>query len=276
MTQSPICIYHANCLDGFTAAWAVWRKHPHSEFVAASYGDAPPDVTGRDVFIVDFSYKRDVLLAMAKSARSILILDHHKTAAAELVDLPANVEAVFDMHKSGAHLAWEWFHPRTPPSLLVEHVEDRDLWRFEIPNTAEFNAYLFSLDFEFETWEDIADRVRDADDYDLMIDIGAALERKHDKDARAIINAGTYLSRIDGYEVPCVNAPPMFASKIGHILSADYEFAATYYDTRDHRIYSLRSSERGLDVSEIAKKYGGGGHKHAAGFKIPLNPVYGL
>jgi hypothetical protein len=83
----PLCIYHGNCQDGFGAAWTV--RHAlgdRVEFYPGIYQNEPPDVTGRDVIIVDFSYKRPVIEAMALKAHSILILDHHKSAVADLGD----------------------------------------------------------------------------------------------------------------------------------------------------------------------------------------------
>lgn len=82
MMSRPLVIYHGNCADGFTAAWAVDnRLGASAEYYAATHGNRPPDVAGMDVIMVDFCYKRDVLDAMAKEAASILVLDHHKTAA---------------------------------------------------------------------------------------------------------------------------------------------------------------------------------------------------
>ncbi len=127
-----ICIYHGNCADGFGAAWTVRKALGEIEFYAASYQEPPPDVTGKDVVMVDFSYKRQVLLEMSEKARSILILDHHKTAAEDLVDLPENVIAKFDMSRSGAMLAWDHFFPGESPPPLLLHIEDRDLWRFAL------------------------------------------------------------------------------------------------------------------------------------------------
>src|ERR1700722_10011049 len=111
--MQPLVIYHANCQDGFTAAWAVWKKHPDWEFYAAKHGDAPPDVTGRDVYMVDFSYKLPILVDMLEKANRLTILDHHKTAEAEVQALlpmdPAGIKlhVTFDMEKSGARLTWE-------------------------------------------------------------------------------------------------------------------------------------------------------------------------
>ena len=60
---TPLCIYHHNCADGFTAAWVVKKAFGNVDFHPGKYNEPPPDVTGRDVIIVDFSYKYDVLLS---------------------------------------------------------------------------------------------------------------------------------------------------------------------------------------------------------------------
>jgi hypothetical protein len=117
--QKPLVIYHGKCPDGMTAAWAVRKALGEGDYVPANHGDAPPDVAGRDVVIVDFSYRRAIMEAMFAEAKSLLVLDHHKSAEAELADLPF---ATFDMGRSGAGMAWDWFHPGQPRPALVNLV----------------------------------------------------------------------------------------------------------------------------------------------------------
>ena len=138
-----MCIYHGNCADGFGAAWVVRKALGEIDFFPGKYQEPPPDVTGKDVVMVDFSYKRPVLLEMAEKANSILILDHHKTAAEDLLDLPANVTAKFDMGHSGAMLTWEHFFPGEAPPPLLLHIEDRDLWRFVLQNPPRYRRTSF-------------------------------------------------------------------------------------------------------------------------------------
>jgi oligoribonuclease NrnB/cAMP/cGMP phosphodiesterase (DHH superfamily) len=131
--MTALCIYHGNCQDGFGSAWAVRHALGDAvEFYPGVYQNEPPDVTGRDVIMVDFTYKSAVVQKMASTARSILILDHHKSAAADFADFPEGIEnltAFFDMDRSGAGMAWDHYHPGTPRPKLLDHIEDRDLWR---------------------------------------------------------------------------------------------------------------------------------------------------
>lgn len=278
--MKTLCIYHANCADGFAAAWVVRKAlgADNVDFHPGKYGEPAPEVEGRDVIIVDFSYKRDQLLQLAQSARSILIIDHHKSAAEDLAELPAApskysdwlaaqqpLGAVFDMQRSGAGLAWDYFFPFSPRPWLINHIEDRDLWRFEIFGTEKVMASLFTFPQRFETWDDLME----CDFHDLHEE-GAGILRKQAKDVADLVPNARRLS-IGGHDVPALNCPHFMASDAGHILAQGEPFAACYSDTPKGRIFSLRSQPEGLDVSEIAKQYGGGGHRNAAGFTVPFD-----
>lgn len=280
MTETALkklCIYHGNCADGFGAAWVVRKALGNEvEFYPGVYQQEPPDVTGRDVILVDFSYKRAVIEKMLETAKSITIIDHHKTAIEDLMplepitSLPHDPRSPlffhFDMAHSGAMLAWLHFFPGQEPPALIRHIEDRDLWKFQIEGTREVQAAVFSFPYDFEVW----DKLMAMDAQELRKD-GAAIERKHFKDIREFIGAAAGRMVIAGHNVPALNAPYFWSSDAGHIMAEGEPFAACYWDTPDGQIFSLRSSSNGgMDVSEIAKQFGGGGHKNAAGFKLPL------
>lgn len=268
-----MCIYHANCCDGMGAAWIVRKALGNDvDFIPATYQEEPPEVAGKDVIIVDFSYKRDVMADMAEEATSITVIDHHKTAEAELSPLLAIgvVDGIFDMEKSGAMLAWEWFFPHTEPPTLIHHIQDRDLWRFELEGTKEIQASLYSYPMEFDVW----DQLMKMDLAELRKE-GEAINRAHMKNINGLVEYLVQRQIIAGYEVPVLNCNYMFASDAGNIMANGEPFSATYYDTQENRKYSLRSSkDGGIDVSAIAAKFGGGGHKNAAGFKLPLSDLH--
>jgi oligoribonuclease NrnB/cAMP/cGMP phosphodiesterase (DHH superfamily) len=290
--MTPLCIYHGNCADGFGAAWVVRRFFgaDQVDFHAGFYGAEPPDVTGRDVVMVDFSFKRPVLDVMSDKAHSILILDHHKTAQEELDGLPpppatglawvrtatstlsqnARTTALFDMSRSGAGLAWDYFFPDQKRPALIDTIEDRDLWRFALPHTREVQASVFSYPYDFRTWDFLMARGKDHMGIQDMAQEGSAIERKHHKDIAELVEASKRRMVIGGLDVPVANLPYTLSSDAGHLMSAGEPFSACYMDTPRGRIFSLRSSDAGADVSEIAKRYGGGGHRNAAGFQAPI------
>jgi oligoribonuclease NrnB/cAMP/cGMP phosphodiesterase (DHH superfamily) len=164
-------------------------------------------------------------------------------------------------------MTWDYYFGGTPGSL-IKHVEDRDLWRFSMEQTRAFQANLFSYEYTFENWDDINNICADDFKYWQFVAEGHAIERKHFKDINELIKVAATRDDIAGFDVPVLNAPYFYSSDAGHIMSENEPFAACYWDTPEGRIYSLRSCSDGLDVSEIAVKFGGGGHKHAAGFKV--------
>jgi len=260
-----ICIYHANCDDGFGAAYAVWKKHPGCQFWKGVYQSLPPTIDGLNVAIVDFSYKRDVMREIAAKACWVLVLDHHKTAQADLEGLGSecpNVVVEFDMERSGAVMAWQHFHPETPLPKFFEYLQDRDLWHKRMPGIDAFTAALRSYPQDFAEW----DRLCNGSTIDLITE-GISIERYY----RTIVEQTKehfYMRDIGGYRVPVVNASLFMASEVAGELAEGNPFAAVYAENETHVIWSLRSrAPGGLDVSEIAKQFGGGGHKHAAGFK---------
>jgi oligoribonuclease NrnB/cAMP/cGMP phosphodiesterase (DHH superfamily) len=290
--MSILCIHHGNCADGFGSAWAVRKffkeRGENVEFFAGIYGAPPPDVAGRTVIMTDFSYKRPVIDQMAAAADSLLILDHHKTAAEDLAGLPIArgtwdahvgylgapacppVGVLFDMNRSGAGLTWDFFFPDRVRPTMIDHIEDRDLWRFKMPGTRELAATIFSHPYDFSVWDWLVDDCDFHESRERLIAEGAAIERKHFKDIDELLAVTQRRMVIGGHDVPVANLPYIFSSDAGHKMAQGEKFAACYSDTPDGRTFSLRSAADGLDVSEIAKTYGGGGHAKAAGFRVPI------
>ncbi len=273
----PLVIYHDNCPDGWAAAWAAWtRLGPHADYHGASYGEPPPDVTDRVVYIVDFSFKRSVLIDVANKAVDVTLLDHHKTAKEDLApgaDLPENLTIVFDMDRSGATMSWDYFQSKETRSWIVQYAEDRDLWKHKLMGTREINAYLQCLPKHF-----------------------AVLDQAHAAGVDAAFARGTgclawvryYIDstkkaavrqRFLGYpDIPVVNAPYTAISEVVGELSQETEapFAVGWHvrphpAAGSHVVYSLRS-KGDFDVSELAERMGGGGHKAASGFQSLFYP----
>ena len=124
-------IYHKNCSDGFGAAYSAWKLLGNkAEYYACTHGDTPPDVTGKKVAVLDFSFNNATTKEMIEKAESLVVIDHHKSAMVELHDVS---NCIFDMNKSGAAMAWEFFHPAKEIPKFIQYIQDRDLWKWEMP-----------------------------------------------------------------------------------------------------------------------------------------------
>jgi len=275
-----VVIYHANCHDGMAAAWCFHRvKEFDFEFVPGYHGSPPPaDLRNRFVFIADFSYPRTYMNYIIGEAAFAWLLDHHYGALKALNGLRASN---FSMQycteeRSGAGIAWEFtqrFFRREdeePPPVL-RCIEDRDLWRFALEDTRELFAGVASYKISLEEFDRLM-ALNEAGLEELKRD-GRAILRYREQNIGVIIGSASrkvLLRSADGNEWPVtlVNAPHMYASDIGDRLSADGDIVATYYDSKDHRLFSLRSKGQ-EDVSKIAAAFGGSGHRNAAGFRVP-------
>lgn len=272
----PLVIYHANCADGWCAAWILKHSFGDVELCPAQYGDDPPDVYQRTVFVVDFSYPRAVMEKMHTEARRLHVFDHHKTAAADCAGLRF---CIFDPLESGATITFKWCYDKgyifgvrdrgfqKGMQLLSEYVKDRDLWQWKLDHSKEINAVIRSYAYEAKGWDAMALRMG-ANPF-MLVDEGRAILRYRE---RLIEDAMKHPveREIAGHKVPVVECTcfEVLSDVVGR-LAVGKPFAASWFEKEDgSRVYSLRSDDKGLDVSEIALSLGGGGHNHSAGFTV--------
>lgn len=272
MSNKPLVIYHKGCLDGIAAAWVFYTHFGDAlEYHEGVYGDPIPDVKGKLVYMLDFSYKSDVMIEILKQAKEVIILDHHESAINDLATIPleySNLNMSYCTTKnSGCIIAWNYLKSSKPLKIL-EYIQDRDLWKFELPGTKEICAALYAGEPTYKLLSDL--------NLSRLLVIGSALVKAQESNVERIIKtcARSFVLRDNEggmIPVPVVNANHMFSSDIGNALAnlTDLKIGATYYDTETHRQFSLRSIEGGPNVAEIAAIYGGGGHKHASGFRVP-------
>lgn len=277
MKRKPIVLYHKNCTDGFGAAWCFWNEYKDSfDYQAVSYNEAPPDVTDRIVYLVDFSYPKAVLEEMLKTAEFITVIDHHKTALDWLKDFEHSKLTTFaSLEQSGAMLAWFYIYGKTPPPALLKYIEDRDLWKFSLPCTREIMSWMFSWDYNFPLYDKLMSYT---EEWLLKHAVaqGIGIERAYQRNLKEMIRTSRRQMVIGGYLVNVANVSPMFASDGGSNLTEENNFGATYYDNEYGRMFSLRTDRNDFDVSAVAQMYGGGGHRKAAGFKVARDHVLAM
>ena len=253
-------LYHDDCADGFGAAWAIWKRFPEAQFLPVKHGYPPPNgLEDRHVVIADFSYGRDIIEGIAQKAASLCILDHHVTAQGALAGLPY---AHFDLAKSGAVLAWEWAHDEPLPWLL-QYIQDKDLWEWQLPNSREINSALSSYPYDFSVWNGLSQEILEVE--------GRGILRSENILVKKITGEAVMIS-LHGEQVPAVYSP-ILTSQIGEVLSCDHPFCVIWHQREGRRYFSLRSRAGGTSVAKIAAYFGGGGHTHAAGFSVSLDPA---
>lgn len=291
--KQPLIIYHANCMDGFAAACVV-AKHLHGrgEYVACQYGDPVPDVDGREVYIVDFSWKLPEMLDIVKRCKRLVWIDHHKTSAEYWPHVyeaqgakGAGGDTAHNQRMCGALLTWDTLFGNDEVPDVLRYVNDRDLWLKHLPDT---DAVHLALSATY-MGEDPARLAGDFlyNDVWKVKDFGRSLKKMQAKRIDAADNRAQWLDYdtastllgypghpVTGHCVCVVNLSPESGdiSEMGDKMCREgASVAVMYFETLDGWVHSLRSrpdSEGNcVDVSAIAKRFGGGGHKQAAGFK---------
>lgn len=259
-----IVLFHENCTDGSGAALAAFLKfRENAIYIPVNYNKPLPEIeSGSNIFILDFSYPKETLISLNDRSNSLIVLDHHKTAMDQLHGLPF---AQFNMDKSGAMLAWEFFHPGQPVPKLIELIQDRDLWKFNYPDTRNVSAVLKSI--------------KDFKDYEShLYDVSALIKEapyklKYESEMVDSFASKAVVGTWDGATCAIVNTTGLF-SEVGEKLYSNYniDFAAMYFITSEgHMVFSLRSN--GFDVAKHAEKHktiSGGGHQKAAGMSVNL------
>lgn len=269
--QNIVVIYHGNCRDGFGAAFAAWKKFGDTAtYIPQKTQTAVPEgLTNKEIYIVDYSYPKDVLESLRAQNTSVVVIDHHKTAEAALTTLPGNV---FDLEHSGAVLAWQYFHPETAVPMLLQYVEDHDLWKFVLPQNREFGAALGEYPMDFATWDTLVTKLADEEFQREFIAHGTIIAKYEDK---LVENMLEYRERaqFEGHEIYVLNASQIYRSILGNRLAAlnaadgHPPMGIVYYRYGGGVHCSLRSRD-GFNVRELAEKYGGGGHDQAASFRV--------
>lgn len=298
--KQRLFVYHGGCFDGFTAAW-VFNKFFQPglndapvEYVPAFYGQDPPDCKGKEVWLVDFSYPRDVMIEkIIKPSTRTIIMDHHKTAEAALAGILPELrekhrlqrdgdKVIFDMSRCGSGILYDELETEAGKKAgvhrpkvygralwLVDYIEDRDLWKHKLPDSELVSAYVAATKMTFGNWDAISAMKRMD-----VVEGGRAIKRYIDLFGDKIREQARF-ETIAGHSVPTINTPYMNCSEhVNGLVEQfpDAPFAVGYFRRGDGRWqFSLRSKGES-DVSAIATQFGGGGHKNAAGFDVEVLP----
>ncbi len=283
--------YHADCTDGYTAAWVAYRHYmndPNKPDVIPRplYYNKPLPVELEmckeedEVVFVDFCPSEDQLEDLLDRGMRVTLIDHHPKAFETYARFQNrhNFSGLVSKDASGAKLTYQYYNPLSPGvPELIEAVSARDLWQ----HTPEQEALATGYRASFNSFLDLLMLLPVSVDslftsgplMSKFRDMGFILLKEHRRLAQAIINTTQRMMSIHGTRVPVVQLPTALSSAG---LAMLYEqpcyrktFVASYQDTRTSRIWSLRSHADGMDVNEVAKHFGGGGHVHAAGFTVP-------
>lgn len=266
MTKTLV-IYHKNCPDGFGAAWVAWKKFGNrAEYVAVAPEELPKTFPkGRRIYAIDVSYEISVQERLRKYNPLVVVIDHHASRRIDTEHFPENV---FDNNHSAAVLAWKYFFPKKPVPRMLKYVEEGDLWKMTLPRVHDVLPYLYMQDRMFTRWSEMARTFQTAKGFTHYASLGKIAREYEDSVIKDLVERAEAVF-FEGLAVPAVNnSSRRFTSAVGDILSRKKpNLTLIWYEGADGIKVSLRSNGT-VDVSKIALKYGGGGHKNASSFMI--------
>lgn len=285
-----IILFHGNCMDGTGAKFAAWMKYQDTaKYIPVQYGQPMPDL-GNDpdteLYILDFSYPKEVVKELQAKFKKVVILDHHKTAEADLKELVSE-NIVFDMNRSGAMMAWQYFHPDLSAPELIKHIQDRDLWKFELADTKCVHAGLGLLKGNMNAWKNYADpRINEKDDYGYLpeaympqlIASGKSILTYEQQQLDAAVPKKVKVINFYGYKAGIINSGYLVSetgTAIYESKDLNVDIAIMYFIGTDNVVYLSFRSKKGsnVDVAEIARMFNGGGHATASGGRTDLDTL---
>ncbi len=268
-----LCLHH-NDADGLCAGAIVRRRYGDAvELIETNYGRAVPwdkIAPAPTVIITDFSLpKADMLKIYHDKGRNFIWIDHHISAMKEMSDQP-DIAGLRTLNEAACVLTWQYFFPDEAVPPAVRYIGDRDIWRFAYPQTKAFSEGLFYADTHAANdalWHALFNN--DEATIQSLLERGRILlEARLTGIARRVQGHG-FETTFNGYRTLAVNLPS--SGDVGHhICALGYDVAYVYSESRqDGVVYTcVTLYSETTDVSVLAKKYGGGGHKGAAGFRF--------
>lgn len=277
--NKKLVLTHGGCMDGTGAAVAAYMEFGDSaEYIGlhhgADFAEVIQQAAGREVYMFDFTMKRQQLEELHAVAASLVVIDHHASAKDDLADLDY---ATFDMTKSGAVLAWEYFFPFTDMPAVLAYIGDRDIWAWKLPNSKAINAHLRDVINPKSTLVEamalLLDMVKmDEEEFiKTAVEKGGALLRQRDELMEECVkNAFLVEFNLLGetIRIPACFAPGSIASEAGNNLAYrdGYEAGVILLNLAYGKFGLSFRGREGTDLAKrLAVSLGGGGHACAAG-----------
>jgi oligoribonuclease NrnB/cAMP/cGMP phosphodiesterase (DHH superfamily) len=267
-----LCIYHDDP-DGQCSAAVVRRYYgPDLMLHAMEIGDPIPwqiIKAAQAVILVDFSFDVESMVRLSDS-KDFVWVDHHVSALEQLGEAMAAVPGERTIEEAGCVLTWRTFFPEQEVPEAVALIGDRDIWRMALEDTRQFGEGIYQRDMDpanDELWQPLLDD--DDDVVGALVEQGGLLYQARLRQISEMVERYGFEADFEGHRTLALNHRGN--GDMGeHIRNLGYPLAYCYIEAvRDERrqtFVTLYSDQ--IDVSLIARKYGGGGHKGAAGFQF--------
>jgi len=268
-TKKIVILYDGGCSDGFGGAWSAWKIFGNrADYFGVKHENPPPaGLKNKEIYLIDFTYPEAIVKKLLKENKRVTAIDHHATAEKAI---KLTYKYLYSVNNSGAVLAWKYFHPKKPIPTLLKHIEDIDLWKFRLPHTKEIFAYLNLFALSFKIWDQLIHDMENSSKRKGFIEKGVIVLKYENKLVGELVFKNSELVKFAGYKTLAVNSPN-WPSQVGNALVKTMPPIGITWSKKGNKILVSLRSDGTADVGKIAKRFGGGGHKVAAGFSLPGN-----
>ncbi len=266
-SKNIVVLYHADCPDGFGAAYVAWKKFAdRAEYIPMFHHAPVPEMSGKELYLLDISYDAQTLKQLSDT-NTVMVIDHHVSREQET----KSVKHLYATDNSGTGLAWQHFFQSEPLPEILKYIEEEDIWKFKSPNIKEILMVFHLIPHDFKVWDVEIKRFEEQPEVKQQYIVeGAAMLRYKEWLIKRIMKNINPIE-FEGYKTFAVNSS-VFASEIGHIISAELAPPiGVVWAHRGGRIAVSLRSDGSVNVGDLAAKYGGGGHTAAAAFTLPLD-----
>jgi uncharacterized protein len=290
-------IFYHNDMDGVVSASWVYLSVGITEslnymddsnnvcFSMDYQNEFPIKIVRKDeqVYIVDFSIQPEEMIDLLKITKNVTWIDHHETAINKYKDI-LDIKSIRGIRKSGiaaCMLTYCYLHHMTSrgegdikafSTNMIENapmdtklVADYDVWDFKYgDDTTYFKLWFDSVNLSPEEYLDTIRFNSRGDNITSFIQIGKSIKSYVDAQHKYNRETFAYVSEFDGHKCLVCNRKDnswLFGEYID-----EFDFVVSCVFNGEKWISSLFSKKENINVGEICKKYGGGGHKGAAGF----------
>jgi len=262
------CFYHKSDLDGHCSGSIVKYFYPLCEMIGVDY----KDVVDRDsiekdeiIFVVDFCFSFDDMLFL-NTYSALTWIDHHKSSIEAMKSF--DFKGVQEIGSAACQLTWQYLCNKPIP-YSVNLLGMYDIWDFSDEDTLPFQYGIRTISDtrpEFcNEWKNILDG--DLSDLEYYLMKGRII-LDYETKQNSIYAKGMFFEKdFHGYRAIIINKPYSNSKVFDSVYDPEKHDIMITFGVKDKEFkYTLYSDKPEIDVSEIAKVYGGGGHRGASGF----------
>ena len=276
------CFYHSSDFDGHCSGAIVKLYHPNAKMYPINYDDIFPwDEIEKDdiIYMVDFGLQPfSDMIKLNKMCDMLIWIDHHKTA---IDNMKESGEKFYGIQRNGigaCALVWEYFKTKNKIPYCVELLAEYDVWNHSNPHTLSFqyglrtfkdthpideNMYLWKKVFK-STYEFIDDT---CDIGNIILDYEKQINKK-------VCEIQAFETYLQDYFAIAINRGISSSKMFDSVWNNEkYDLMISFYiSNKNEWFVSLYTDKEGVNVGEITKSFGGGGHIRAAGFQCKELP----